>query len=138
MSFVFCMTSRHMPSSDAIYIYLSIYLYIYLYIQIYYIYICMYIYIYIHIVTKCKHENKFLLKSFNSSDWSFKPQDNLKIYHINDIPNGFILLAFSAWVIWQEQNKYIFKLIWRCLGFAFVESFRRWMSTRWTYSEYRL
>ena len=90
------------------------------------------------LVTKCRHENKFLLKNFNSNDWSFEPYDNLRKYNINDIPNGFILLAFSAWVIRQEQNKDIFKLIWRCLCFAFVESFRCWMSARWIYSEYRL
>ena len=90
------------------------------------------------LVTKCRHENKFLLKNFNSNDWSFEPYDNLRKYNINNIPNGFILLAFSAWVIRQEQNKDIFKLIWRCLCFAFVESFRCWMSARWIYSEYRL
>ena len=88
--------------------------------------------------TKCRHENKFLLKNVNSNDWSFEPYDNLRKYHINDIPNGFILLAFSVWVIRQEQNKDIFKLIWRSLCFAFVESFRCWMSTRWVYSEYHL
>ena len=90
------------------------------------------------LVTKCRHENKFLLKIFNSNDWSFEPSDNLRKCHINDIPNGFILLAFSAWVIQQEQNKDIFKLIWRSLCFAFVKSFRSWMSARWIYSEYRL
>ena len=90
------------------------------------------------LVTKCRHENKFLLKNFNCNDWSFEPYDNLRKYNINDIPNGFILLSFSAWMIWQEQNKDIFKLIWRCLCFAFVESFRCWMSARWIYSEYRL
>ena len=63
------------------------------------------------LVTKCRHENKFLLKNFNSNDWSFEPYDNLRKYNINNIPNGFILLAFSAWVIRQEQNKDIFKLI---------------------------
>ena len=73
------------------------------------------------LVTKCRHENKFLLKNFNSNDWSFEPYDNLRKYNINDIPNGFILLAFSAWVIRQEQNKDNFKLIWRCPCFAFVE-----------------
>ena len=31
--------------------------------------------------------------------------------YIYDVPNRFILLAFSAWVIPQEQNKDIFKLI---------------------------
>ena len=67
-----------------------------------------------------------------------EPSDNLRKYHIKDILNGFILLAFSAWVIRQQQNKYIFKLIWRCLCFAFVESFRCWMLARWFYSEYRL
>ena len=90
------------------------------------------------LVTKCRHENKFLLKNFSSNDWSFEPYDNLRKYNINDIPNGFILLAFSAWVIWQEQSKDIFKLIWRCLCFALVESFRCCMSARWIYSEYRL
>ena len=50
----------------------------------------------------------------NSNDWSFEPYDNLRKYHINDVPNGFILLAFSAWVIRKEQNQDIFKLIWRC------------------------
>ena len=63
------------------------------------------------LVTKCRHKNKFLLKNFNSNDWSFEPYDNLTKYHINNIPNGFILLAFSAWVTRQEQNKDIFKLI---------------------------
>ena len=92
------------------------------------------------LVTKCKYENKLPLKNFNSNDWSFKPYDNFRgrKYNINDIPNGFILLAFSAWVIRQEQNKDIFKLIWRCLCFAFLESFRCWMSARWIYSKYRL
>ena len=90
------------------------------------------------LVTKCKHENKFLLKNFNSYDWSFEPYDNLRKYNINDISNGFILLTFSAWVIRQEQNKDIFKLIRKCLCFAFVESFRRWMSAKWIFSEYRL
>ena len=41
----------------------------------------------------------------------FEPYDNLRKYKINNILNGFILLAFSAWVIWQEQKKDIFKLI---------------------------
>ena len=54
------------------------------------------------LVTKSRHENKFLLKNFNSNDWSFEPYDNLWKYNINDIPNRFILLAFSAWVIRQE------------------------------------
>ena len=90
------------------------------------------------LVTKWRHENKFLLKNFNSNDWSFGPYDNLRKYKINDIPNGFILLAFSAWVIRQKQNKDIFKLIWRCCCFAFVESYSCWMSVRWIYSEYRL
>ena len=80
------------------------------------------------LVTKCKHENKFLLKNFNSNDWSFEPYDNLRKYNINDIPNGLILLAFSAWVIWQEESKDTFKL--RCLCLAFIESFRCWMSVR--------
>ena len=56
------------------------------------------------LVTKCRHENKFLL-NFNSNDWSFETYDNLRKHNINDIPNGFILLAFSALVIRQEQNK---------------------------------
>ena len=73
------------------------------------------------LVTKCRHENKFLLKNFNSNDWSFGPYDNLRKYNIKGIPNGFILLAFSAWVIRQKQNKDIFKLIWRCRCFGFVE-----------------
>ena len=30
------------------------------------------------LVTKCRHENKFLLKNFNSNDWSFEPYDNLR------------------------------------------------------------
>ena len=51
------------------------------------------------LVLKCKHQNQFLLKNFSSNDWSFEPYDNLRKYNINDIPNGFILLAFSAWVI---------------------------------------
>ena len=89
------------------------------------------------LVTKCRHENKFLLKNFNTNDWSFEPYDNLGKYNINDVPNGFILLAFSAWVIRQEQNKDIFKLIWRCFCFAFVESFRCWMLAKWIYSKYR-
>ena len=59
------------------------------------------------LVTKCRNEIKFLLKNFNSNDSSFKLCDNLRKYNINDIPNGFILFAFSAWVIWQEQNKLI-------------------------------
>ena len=63
------------------------------------------------LVTKCRHENKFLLKNFNSNDSSFEPYDNLRKYNINDVPNGIVLLAFSAWVIRQEQNKDIFKLI---------------------------
>ena len=29
------------------------------------------------LVTKCRHENKFLLKNFNSNDWSFEPYYNL-------------------------------------------------------------
>ena len=86
------------------------------------------------LVTKCRHEIKFLLKNFNSNDWSFEQCDNLRKYNINNIPNGFIWLAFSAWVNRQEQNK----LIWRCLCFAFVVSFRCWMSARWIYPEYRL
>ena len=90
------------------------------------------------VVLKCKHQNQFLLKNFNSNDWSFEPYDNLRKYNINDIPNGFILLAFSAWVIRQGQNKDIFKLIWRCLCFAFVESFRCLMSARWIYLEFCL
>ena len=90
------------------------------------------------LVRKCKHHNQFLLKNFNSYDWSFEPYHNLRKYNINDIPNGFVLLAFSVWVIRQEQNKDIFKLIWRCLCFAFVESFRCWMSARWIYLEYCL
>ena len=90
------------------------------------------------LITKCKHENKFLLKNFNSYDWSFEPSDNVRKYDINDIPNGFILLAFSAWVIRLEQSKNISKLIWGCLCFAFVDSFRCWMSIRWIYLEYRL
>ena len=90
------------------------------------------------LITKCKHENKFLLKNFNSYDWGFEPSDNLRKYIINDIPNGFILLAFSAWVIRLEQSKNISKLIWGCLCFAFVDSFRCWMSIRWIYLEYRL
>ena len=90
------------------------------------------------LVTKCRHENKFLLKSFNSNDWSFEPDDNLRKYNINDIPNGIVLLTFSAWVTRQEQNKDIFKLIWRCLFFSFVESFRCWMSAKWIYLEYPL
>ena len=90
------------------------------------------------LITKCKHENKFLLKNFNSYDWGFEPSDNLRKYDINDIPNGFILLAFSAWVIRLEQSKNISKLIWGCLCFAFVDSFRCWMSIRWIYLEYRL
>ena len=90
------------------------------------------------LVTKCRQENKFLLRNFNSNDWSFEPYDNLRKYNINDVPNGIVLLTFSAWVIRQEQNKDIFKLIWRCLCFAFVESFKCWMSARWIYSEYRL
>ena len=57
------------------------------------------------LVNKCRHENKFLLKIFNSNDWSFEPYDNFRKYNINDVPNEFILLAFSAWVIWHEQNK---------------------------------
>ena len=63
------------------------------------------------LVTKCRYENKFLLKNINSNDRSFEPYYNLRKYNINDIPNRFILLAFSAWVIRQEQNKDIFKLI---------------------------
>ena len=90
------------------------------------------------LVTKCRHKNKLLLKNFNSNDWSFKPYDNLREYNINDIQNGFILLAFSAWVIRQEQIKDISKLIWRCLCFVFVESVRCWMSARWIYLEHRL
>ena len=81
--------------------------------------------------TKCRHE-----KNFNSIDWSFEPYDNLRKYKINNILNGFILLAFSAWVIWQEQKKDIFKLIWRCLCFAFIELFRCWMLAIWIYLEY--
>ena len=57
------------------------------------------------LVTKCRHESKFLLKNFNSNDWSFKPHDNLRKYNINNIVNGFILLAFSAWVIRHEQKR---------------------------------
>ena len=57
------------------------------------------------LVTKCRHENKFLLKNFNSNDWSFEPYDNLRKWNINDVPNGSILLEFNAWVIQQEQNK---------------------------------
>ena len=57
------------------------------------------------LVTKCRHENKFLLKNFNSNDWSFKPHDNLRKYNINNILNEFILLAFSAWVIRHEQKR---------------------------------
>ena len=90
------------------------------------------------LITKCRHENKFLLKNFNSNDWSFEPSDNVRKYIINDIPNGFILLAFSAWVIRLEQSKNISKLIWGCFCFAFVDSFRCWMSIRWIYLEYRL
>ena len=90
------------------------------------------------LVLKCKHQNQFLLKNFNSNDWSFEPYDNLRKYNINDIPNGFILLAFSAWVIRQGQNKDIFKLIWRCLCFGYVESFRCLMSARWIYLEFCL
>ena len=90
------------------------------------------------LVTKCRHKNKLLLKNFNSNDWSFKPYDNLREYNINDIQNGFILLAFSAWVIRQEQIKDISKLIWRCVCFVFVESVRCWMSARWIYLEHRL
>ena len=30
------------------------------------------------LVTKCRHKNKFLLKNFNSNDWSFEPYDNLR------------------------------------------------------------
>ena len=81
------------------------------------------------LVTKCRHQN---------NNWSFEPYDNLRKYKIKVIPNGFILLEFSAWVIRQEQNKDIFRIIWRCLCFAFVESFRCCMSARWNYSEYRL
>ena len=66
------------------------------------------------LVTKCIHENKFLLKNLTSNDWSFEPYD-LRKYNINDVPNGTVLLAFSAWVIQQKQNKDIFELIWRCL-----------------------
>ena len=72
------------------------------------------------LVTKSRQENKFLLQNFNNNDWSFEPYDNLRKYNINNIPNGFILLAFSAWVIQQEQNKDIFKLIWKCLFFLFL------------------
>ena len=90
------------------------------------------------LVAKCRHENKFLFKNFNSNNWSFEPNDNLRKYNINDILNGFILLAFSAWVIRLEQSKDIFKLIWKYLCFAFVESFRCWMLAKWIYSEYRL
>ena len=90
------------------------------------------------LVTKCRHENKLLLKNFNSNDWSFELYDNLRKYNINDVPNGIVLLAFSAWVIRQEKNKDIFKLVWKCLCFDFVDSFRCWMSARWIYSEYRL
>ena len=90
------------------------------------------------LVTKCRHENKFLLKNFNSNDWSFESHDNLRKYNINNVPNGIVLLAYSAWVIRQEQNKDISKLVWRRLCFAFVESLRCWMSARWIYSEYRL
>ena len=90
------------------------------------------------LVTKCRHKNKFLLKIFNGNDLIFELYDNLRKYNINGIPNGFILLVFSAWVIGQEQNKDIFKLIWRGLCFAFAESFRCWMSAGWIYSEYGL
>ena len=48
------------------------------------------------VVTKCRHENKFLFKNFNSNDWSFEPYDNLRKYNINNIPNGFIFLTFSV------------------------------------------
>ena len=47
----------------------------------------------------------FLLKHFNSNDLSFEPYDNFRKYNINDVPNEFILLAFSASMIWHEQNK---------------------------------
>ena len=81
------------------------------------------------LVIKCRHQN---------NNWSIEPYDNLRKYKIKVIPNGFILLEFSAWVIRQVQNKDIFGIIWRCLCFAFVESFRCWMSAGWIYSEYRL
>ena len=45
-------------------------------------------------------------------------------------------LFFFFFMTWQEQNKDIFNLIWRCLCFAFVESLRCCMSARWIYSEY--
>ena len=54
------------------------------------------------LVTKCRHQN---------NNWSFEPYDNLRKYKIKVIPNGFILLEFSAWVIRQEQNKDIFRII---------------------------
>ena len=57
------------------------------------------------LVTKCRHGKKFLLKNFNSNDWVSEPSDNLRKYNINDISNGFILLAFSAWLIRQEQTR---------------------------------
>ena len=45
------------------------------------------------LVTKCTHENAFLLKDFNSNDWSFEPYDNLRKYNKNDVPNGIVLLV---------------------------------------------